>query len=67
MEGEVCIANIGPKQRRARLLSGVVAGVATLLFAWILVSSGLPRATRLVVFFPALGATLGFLQYREKT
>ena len=67
MEGEVCIANIGPKQRRARLLGGVVAAVATLLFAYLLVSFGLPRVARIAVFLPAFGAALGFLQYKEKT
>lgn len=67
MEGEVCIANIGPRQRRARLLGGVVAAVATVLFAWILVFYGLPRTIRLTVFLPSFLAALGFLQYREKT
>lgn len=67
MTGEVCIANIGPLQRRRRLLFGVFMAVAAVVF--LLASSTLefPRGARLLVGVPVWMAALGFLQHREKT
>lgn len=67
MEPLVCIANIGPRQRRVRLRFGIVmAGVtvAALSAAYLL---ALPRTARLVAFLPAWMAALGIFQYLEKT
>lgn len=59
--------NIGPAQRRGRLLAGVVSlGLAGAL-AVALTAIGAPLAVRLIVFLPLLWATYGFFQYREAT
>lgn len=63
---EVCIANIGRRQRRARGL----AGLTSLAFAIAMVAAGLIldvpglRFASLPFF---LGGFLGVLQHREKT
>ena len=67
MNGEVCIANIGPRQRRLRLLGGIVGAVGTVGYLGVVIALSLPRPFLLAVFFPAWGAALGFLQYMEKT
>lgn len=67
MEPTVCIANIGPRQRRARLRFGLLMAVVTvagLVAAQVL---ELPGPVRLLLFFPAWSAALGIFQHREKT
>lgn len=65
--GETSIANIGPRQRRRRLIGGSVAlGVAALLSAW-LIAGDAPRWWRLLLVVPLFAAASGILQYREKT
>src|SRR5688500_12395910 len=62
-----CIPNIGPRERRRRLVMGVViAGLTVALLAW-LVTAGAPRVWRLLVFVPAWIAALDVLQVRAKT
>lgn len=64
---EGCIANIGPRQRRRRLVGGLVAlAIATALCGW-LIASDAPRWWRLLLVLPLFGAASGILQYREKT
>jgi hypothetical protein len=67
MNGEVCIANIGPGERRRRLVFGLVAWVtaAAILAALLLLDAG--RLWRLVLLGPLWAGALGFFQYREKT
>jgi len=65
--GEVCIANIGPKQRRMRLNFGIVAAVAGLAFAAFVVLSEQVLWIRLLAFLPFSAAALGFFQYQDKT
>lgn len=65
--GEVCIANIGPRQGQRRLVGGLVAlAIAAALCAWLLASDA-PRWWRLLLVLPLFGAASGVLQYREKT
>ena len=65
--GDVCIANIGPRQRQRRLVFGLVAlAIAAALCAWLIVEDA-PRWWRLLVILPLFGAASGVLQYREKT
>ncbi len=64
---EICIANIGPKQRRMRLNFGLVAAAAGVAFVAVTAFTGLPAWTRLAAFVPFFGAALGFFQYKEKT
>jgi len=67
MDPLVCVANIGPRQRRIRLAFGLaMAGIAVALLVAV-PALGLPRTARLLVFFPAWLAALGILQHREKT
>jgi len=65
--GEVCIANIGPKQRRMRLYFGIAVAVAGVAFAAFVVLTGQPVWARLLAFLPFSAAALGFFQYRDKT
>lgn len=67
MSGEVCIANIGPRERAKRLRLGLL--MAAVAAGWIGACAllDLPRAARLLVFFPAWMAGLGIFQHMEKT
>jgi len=65
--GEVCIANIGPRQRRRRMLAGVVSfAVAAAIFA-ALAATGVHRWWRLVLCLPLYVAAAGWFQARDKT
>ena len=66
-EGAVCMPNIGRKERRKRLLSGVVFFVVSAAIAIALVVTGVERLYRLGVFLPLWMAALGYFQAREKT
>lgn len=61
------VSNIGPRERRKRRLLGIVSLTVAVAVAFLLVSFGAPRWSRLVVFFPLWMAGLGLLQAREKT
>jgi hypothetical protein len=65
--GEVCIANIGPKERRNRLNFGIMGLAAGALFAVALYLVDAPLWMRTVAFLPFAGGAFGFWQYREKT
>jgi hypothetical protein len=67
MTGEVCFANIGPRGRARRLRFGMTMAAAAIGWLAACALLGLPRAARLLVFFPAWLAALGILQHREKT
>lgn len=63
----VCIANIGPRERRRRLGFGLVLLVAGVCVAAVLVGVGAHRLWRLAVFLPFWAGALGVFQAREKT
>ena len=67
MEANVCIPNIGPEQRRIRLVSGLVGYGIVLLAGAGLLLGGAPRVWRLLLIFPLLLGQLGVQQAREKT
>lgn len=67
MTGEICIANIGPRERSKRLRLGLVMAVAAVAWLGVSLVLDLPRAARLLVFLPAWMAGLGIFQHREKT
>lgn len=66
-DGEVCMMNIGPKERRKRMRFGI-AGFA-LGFAALagLLAAGTTPGWRLLVFLPFLLGATGYFQARDKT
>jgi hypothetical protein len=64
---DVCIPNIGPRERRRRLIGGVGLFVLGAMAAALLIGFGAGRAWRIAVFLPLWGGALGLLQVREKT
>ncbi len=68
MESEtVCIANIGPRERRKRLIFAAVSLALGVVIASALVSRGAAVGWRAALFLPLMSAALGFFQWREKT
>lgn len=65
--GEVCIANIGPAERRKRLNFGIVALVVGIVLLAVLMLLGLSRWWRLILFLPFAGAATGYYQWHDKT
>jgi len=62
-----CIANISQRERKKRLISGLLAFLFALAVLIVLLVLGADRWWRLLLFFPFWGATIGFFQWREKT
>lgn len=67
MVSEVCVPNIGPRERRKRLWAGAVYLGITLAAFVIMMSSHTPRGYRLLLVLPLWGAGAGLFQYLEKT
>ena len=67
MDSAVCIPNIGPRQRRHRLVGGVAMLMIAAVLTVALVASGVPRMARVVVFVPLIAGAVGLLQVRSKT
>jgi hypothetical protein len=66
MSETVC-ANIGPRERRRRLVGGFFfLGIAICVGGSLIVFDA-PRPWRLLVFLPAWAAAIGFFQVRAKT
>lgn len=65
--GEICIPNINAKERRKRLMGGVVAFVVALLALALLLWLDVSVWWRLLLFPLFFGATSGFFQWRDKT
>ena len=64
---DVCIPNIGPRERRRRLLVGfAMCGLAIAAALWLL-GSGAARPWRALVWLPLLVGSIGLLQVRAKT
>ncbi len=64
---EVCIANISPRERRKRLIGGIVQFIITLAILATLIALGVDRWWRLPLFLLFWGAATGFFQWRDKT
>lgn len=64
---EVCSINIGPKQRRMRHVFGIVGVAIGGLIAAALVTYGVARPWRALLFVPFFAGALGILQARGKT
>ena len=65
--GNVCVPNISPRERRKRLAGGVIAMIMSLVSLAIIAALGLDRWWRLMLFPIYYGAAVGFFQWRDKT
>lgn len=65
--GEVCIANIGPAERRKRLNFGILSLVVGVVLLAAMMLLGLGRWWRLLLFFCFAGAATGYYQWHDKT
>ena len=63
----VCIPNISPRERRRRLLAGVLQMGSSAVVLAALVARGASRWWRLPLFVLFWGAGVGFLQWRDQT
>ncbi|MWV65721.1 hypothetical protein GRS48_12950 [Halorubrum sp. JWXQ-INN 858] len=66
MEYQPGVCNIGPAERRKRLLLGVASLLGSVVLVAAVLAVGWPLWTLLFVLFPLYGAAMGFLQYRER-
>jgi len=64
---DVCIANISPKERRQRLIFGIVQFSISLVVVAALLILGADKVWRLPLFFMFGAAAAGFFQWRDKT
>ena len=64
---DICIPNIGPRERRRRLSLGIAMFALVVLVAAGLMLGDAPRAWRLLVLFPAWVGSIGVFQVKEKT
>ncbi len=65
--GASCMANIGPRERRKRLVFGVVALFLSVVISAIFVVEGVRPIWRLWLFVPLFAGALGFFQSRDRT
>jgi hypothetical protein len=63
----VCIANIGPKERRRRLNGGLVSLAIGIGIIVVLLVTGASRPARLIALPFFYGFAAGYFQFREKT
>jgi hypothetical protein len=64
---QACIPNIGPRERRRRLVGGVGLSALGAIAAALLLGFGAARGWRIVLFLPLWAGALGLLQVRERT
>lgn len=67
MADNLFVPNIGPGERRKRLLGGVVGLVVGVAALALLVVFSVDRWWRLTLILPFWMGGIGFFQYREKT
>ena len=67
MADDICIPNIGPRERHRRLIVGIAMFAIAALVGTMLVVFGAPRAWRLFILFPAWVGAIGVFQVKEKT
>jgi hypothetical protein len=67
MDASVCIANIGPRERRKRLVFGIVTLAASVVISFLFVFYGVQPVWRLPLFVPLYLGALGFFQARDRT
>jgi hypothetical protein len=62
-----CIANIGPRERRKRLVFGIAALAVSVVISFLFVFTGVRPVFRLPLFIPLFVGALGFFQARDRT
>jgi hypothetical protein len=62
-----CIANIGPQERRKRLVFGIAALAVSVVISFLFVLNGVQPVLRLPLFIPLFVGALGFYQARDRT
>ena len=67
MDASVCIANIGPRERRKRLVFGIVPLAASVVISFLFVFYRVQPVLRLPLFVPLYLGALGFFQARDRT
>lgn len=65
--GEVCIANISPRERQIRLRFGVTQFMISLVVLSALLAFDVNPLWRLLLILPFGGAAAGYFQARDKT
>jgi hypothetical protein len=63
----VRVANIGPKERHKRLVSGLVLLAASVIIAAAMMAGSISRGWRVLLFLPLWGAALGVFQASDST
>ena len=64
---QIRIANIGTNERRKRRNFGLVSMAVGIVLAAVLLLTGAPWWTRIVLFFPFAGGWSGILQAKDST
>jgi hypothetical protein len=67
MDASVCIANIGARERRKRLMFGITALAASIVISFLFVFYGVRPLFRLPLIVPLFAGALGFFQARDRT
>jgi len=65
--GEVCIPNISTKERRKRLVSGLIMEIFSLAVLTVLLATHASLWWRLLLFPLFAAAASGYFQWRDKT
>lgn len=65
--GEVCIANISPRERQIRLIFAIRQLVITLLILAVMIAVHLNPLWRLLLLFMFSASTVSYFQARDKT
>jgi hypothetical protein len=66
-DGEVCIANISPLERRKRLIFAIRQFMITLVILGVLIALDLNPLWRLPLFFMFSASTVSYFQVLDKT
>ena len=67
MPSTVCLINIGPRQRRQRLVFGLVMLAAAVALGILLRIRQVPALMQITMIIPLFMAGLGYFQAKEKT
>jgi len=65
--GEVCIANISPRERQIRMRFGITQFVISLVILGALLAFDVNPLWRLLLILPFGGAAAGYFQAKDKT